>query len=344
MKLLLVGYYGYGNIGDEALLEALINNLKPRSDIEFSVLSYNVEKTESEHSVKAISRGRHWELIKAIRKADAVVFGGGSVLQDVTSSLSLYYYWAILFLAKIFRKKTFLLGNGYGPVNKAYNRFLLQLLLPHLSGVIARDRESYEAYKKLNVKRLVEGVDLVYLLSNGLEHIDNQVAKNVVISLRPWHNSKNTTAVFEKTIRYLQDLGYQVKLLAMKSPEDEESLKPLLLDGVQLIEHDYASTFTALAEADFVIGMRLHALILAANLNTPFIAISYDPKVDSFNQQINCLATLDSQTLEFEQLKNSIGEMIDNLAAHKKRVAETTVSNKVLAEKQMKRFLFWLDE
>ncbi len=342
MKLLLIGYYGYGNTGDEALLTALIDSLKAESEFEFSVLSYNVEKTEKVHGVKGISRGKHMALIKAIRTSDAVVVGGGSILQDVTSSLSLYYYLTILFLAKLFGKKAFLVGNGYGPVNKRLNQGLVAFMLRRLNGVIARDKEACERYRALGVKKLFCGVDLVYLL-DAPQSNDN-VEKNVVISLRKWHNNDNTKAVIAEAIEYLKSLGYQIKLLSMKQPEDDSELNAFVSDDVKLIAHDIVGTSKALAAADFVIAMRLHALILAANSNTPFIAISYDPKVDSFNKQVSHKKTIHTEDMNFAELKQNIDDTIANLEQERKVVTHSTLNNKRIAKEQIKTFVSWLLE
>ncbi len=345
MKLLLIGYYGYGNIGDEALLEAIINALKKEKIIEeFYVLSYNVEATSKEHQVKAISRGKHLDLIRAIREVDAVVVGGGSVLQDVTSSLSLFYYMTILFLAKIFKKKAFLLGNGYGPINKRLNQFLLTRLLPYMDGVIARDRESFLSYQEFKLKHLFAGVDLVYLLNSRKVKKQKSSKKNVVISLRPWYNASNTHSVMRETINYLESLGYKISLLPMKSPEDDKELEYYLSEEINLIAHDFNVILKELADADFVIGMRLHALILAAKLNTPFIAISYDPKVDSFNRQISKRKTIHTEDMTFDELKENVDYLINNLDKERSLLAELNLRNQKLAEKQLQTFINWLEE
>ena len=96
-KIVISGYYGFNNAGDEALLTAILAALRavePKADI--TVISGNPGNTIAKHQVKSMYRFAAVRLLRAIGEADLVISGGGSLLQNVTSRRSLYYYMVII--------------------------------------------------------------------------------------------------------------------------------------------------------------------------------------------------------------------------------------------------------
>src|SRR5699024_5035457 len=102
-KILVSGYFGYNNIGDEAILKGLIDGIRKKSsNIDIVVLSKNPDWTMAKYNVESVNRSKISDIISAIRDCDMLVSGGGSLLQDVTSKKSILYYLAILKLALFF--------------------------------------------------------------------------------------------------------------------------------------------------------------------------------------------------------------------------------------------------
>ena len=121
-KIVLSGYFGFDNLGDEAILYSIIQEVKKMQNTEITVLSANPEKTSQKFGVAAVDRMSPKEVIRAIKNCDMFISGGGSLLQDVTSNRSLLYYLALLRLAKLFGKKVMIYSQGIGPVNGAKNQ------------------------------------------------------------------------------------------------------------------------------------------------------------------------------------------------------------------------------
>ncbi len=96
-RVLLSGYYGFGNLGDEALLEVIVDRMRRRfPSAQLEVLSATPQMTAANHRVESTPRW-DWRAIRAaIARADVVLSGGGGLLQDATSLRSLLYYAAIL--------------------------------------------------------------------------------------------------------------------------------------------------------------------------------------------------------------------------------------------------------
>jgi polysaccharide pyruvyl transferase CsaB len=151
---LIVGYYGYSNSGDEAILSSIchdINQLEHKAKI--TVLSHNPESTINEYDVASCNRFNFFKVVKAIKCTDIVLMGGGSLLQDGTSSRSLYYYLFILKLASIFKKKVMLYANGIGPINKVFNRKMTTRIVNKVELITLRESLSLEQLQLLGINK-----------------------------------------------------------------------------------------------------------------------------------------------------------------------------------------------
>jgi polysaccharide pyruvyl transferase WcaK-like protein len=100
-KVFIFGYYGFHNIGDEAILEAIVDEFqKVMPEVSLTALSYNAAETSRRYSIEAVSRNRFVEVVRSIGRSHLVMSGGGSILQDVTSSRSLLYYLGIILVGQ----------------------------------------------------------------------------------------------------------------------------------------------------------------------------------------------------------------------------------------------------
>jgi len=104
LKVVISGYYGFGNTGDEAILTSLLNMLRHDNSLEITVLSAHPRQTRAEHKVKAVSRFNPFSIMVSILRSNLLISGGGGLLQDVTSSRSLLYYLSVISLGLLSRK------------------------------------------------------------------------------------------------------------------------------------------------------------------------------------------------------------------------------------------------
>jgi len=126
-KALISGYYGFNNLGDEAILETMIRSISRMDDkIELTVLTASPEKTERDLGIKTVHRSNVLSVIKAVKNTDVLISGGGSLLQDTTSKRSIHYYLAVILFGLMFKKKVMLYSHGIGPVNKDINRKIMK--------------------------------------------------------------------------------------------------------------------------------------------------------------------------------------------------------------------------
>lgn len=179
-KIVLSGYFGFDNLGDEAILYSIIQEVKKIEKTEITVLSSHPEKTSKKFGVKAVDRMSPKEVIKTIKNCDLFISGGGSLLQDVTSNRSLRYYLALIRLAKFFGKKVMIYSQGIGPVNMPKNRKALAKAFKNLDIINVRDKESYEELKAMGVKKPISiTADTVFLLKRP----ESQTGKKILIDL-----------------------------------------------------------------------------------------------------------------------------------------------------------------
>lgn len=118
---------------------------------EARILSNMPEKTKRDYGFEAINRRNIVHLLKEIKKAEVLLMGGGSLLQDVTSSRSLYYYLSLLVIARMFGTKTILYANGIGPIKKSHNRLLAKMIMNKVSVITLRERLSEKELVRLKV-------------------------------------------------------------------------------------------------------------------------------------------------------------------------------------------------
>ncbi len=344
MRIFLLGFYGYDNIGDEVLLASILKSLSEQK-YTFKVLSYNAKKTTAVHNVTAVSRGKNIGIIKQIADSDVIIVGGGSILQDITSSKSFFYYMSILTIGKILGKRVYLLGNGFGPVTKRFNQRLLKWLMPHIDGVIARDDDAYQAYLNYGCKNVFNGVDCAFDYQPHLSEKGSE-APFVAIALRPWQHSEQTMLALQRYIVRLNQLGYRVKLVAMKAPDDVRQMQPLvgIGDNTVAVAHDLRDVLAAIKGAKLLIGMRLHALILAAAMGTPIVAISYDPKIESFMKQLLNRQALDLQSISFEAIDTGVMAILDHYEQEKAHLAKAVADNRSIAKQQIEIIKNWMEQ
>ena len=123
VAILIAGYHGFGNCGDEAILRAMVTSFRRMADdIDIVALSNDPDFTKKEYNIEAVQRFKMNDVLSAVKKCDILVLGGGTLLQDGTSTRSLVYYLSIVKAAEIFGKRVMLYANGIGPVDGKINR------------------------------------------------------------------------------------------------------------------------------------------------------------------------------------------------------------------------------
>ena len=151
-RIVISGYYGFANAGDEAMLAAIIKALRSTEDaLELTVISGNPQVTAAQYGVTSIHRFNPLEIISSLRGCDLLLSGGGSLLQDVTSKRSLLYYLSILGLGLLLGKKVMLFAQGIGPIHSGLLRKLTKVVCSHVNLITVRDQDSLYELRHIGI-------------------------------------------------------------------------------------------------------------------------------------------------------------------------------------------------
>jgi len=303
-KIVLSGYYGFQNTGDEAVLFSILEALRQEiAGAEITVLSNDPVQTSRAYQVPAVNRWQPRQVLTALKEADLLLSGGGSLLQDVTGRRSLYYYLGVIFLAQLLKKPVAYYAQGIGPLRSPSSRRLVKWVSNRAELITVRDEESARLLAAMGVNRVpirltadpVFGLDPARMALPGAgelwerEGIEPAPVK-VALAVRKWPPAGLEESLAE-ICRALTEQGCQVVLWPFHYPADQAYSRSLTryLDGraVVLKQNYNLPQMLALAgEFDLVVGMRLHALILAVLMGVPCAGLAYDPKVEALLREL----------------------------------------------------------
>ena len=183
--IVISGYYGLGNSGDEALLKSIVNDLRKISpDITVTALSGNAQMTERKYNISTVGRFNIFSVFREMKKARMLISGGGTLIQDATSTKSLMYYLAIIFLAKKLGLKVMLYANGLGPI-KDKNIPMVKYVLNKVDLITLRENISFEEIKRCGITKpeVCITADPAFNLVPGTEEKANAIMKKFDIPL-----------------------------------------------------------------------------------------------------------------------------------------------------------------
>lgn len=303
-EIVISGYYGFGNAGDEAMLAAMIEVLTElASDIMITVISGNPEDTRNRHGVGAVYRLNYPEIARILTRSQLLISGGGSLLQDVTSERSLYYYLSIMLLAKKLGTPVMLYAQGIGPVQGAFARSAMRYIGNMVDLITVRDEGSLEELKRLNVMKPPIHVTADPVLA--MHQVDKQIGRRILrkagvesnipligISVREWKDWKHYKQVLvEAADQLAEEFGAKIVFLPMQWPEDCAVSRKMAIrtkKNAIVLDEEYTTSelLSLVGNFDMLIGIRLHALIFAAVMHVPMVGISYDPKIERFLESL----------------------------------------------------------
>lgn len=277
----LCGYYGFGNVGDEMILHALVE-LVQESGLKkdrILALSASPRQTEEELSIASVNRWRPESVLRALRKSRTLLLGGGGLLQDVTSLRSPLYYWGVVMESSIAGCHPWAFGQSVGPFHKKISERIARDALRRCKPRVMRDIPSQRLLSKWGLSADL-APDPAFVLDVGPPIESGDV---VILNIRPWGSL--SVEIAREATAYAQEHGYALRCLAL-SPDDEALLKDLrssgLLARAEIVRLTSWKMATSLfAGAVLAVGMRFHFFVLTLLLGTKAVAVPYDPKVES---------------------------------------------------------------
>lgn len=300
-KVLISGYIGFDNFGDEALIHTLIKDLIQvgYKQENITVISKEPDKTSKVYSVNSINRWNPVDFLITLLNCNEIIFAGG-LFQDKTSFRSLCYYSAQLLLAGIFRKRIVLYAVGIGPLQRKISRILFNIAMDTVSLMTVRDQPSSQhlphkinvvvtcdpawsinpdfsfksQIKKVNWEMPIIGVSMrqdKYLRNYHLNILSDKISK-ILTTMKEWQ-------VLLVPCMFLEDTPVLYELNELISRKSSAPNRVILLDEF----HAFSITQQAgiLASCEIMISMRYHALLVPIINSRPVFGLIFDQKIKS---------------------------------------------------------------
>lgn len=328
--VVICGAYGRGNAGDDAILEAILQEMRSLDpDMPMTVLSKNPKSTRLTYRVQAVHRANFPAWHRAMHHAKLYINGGGSLIQDVTSRRSLWYYLHNIQTAKRCGCKVQMYGCGIGPViRESHRKMAARVLNANVDAITLREPDSLEELRAMGVDKpeILLTADPALTLRQAPEDQTDSVllragipphGRYICFALRRWKGFEEKAPLFSKAAEYAYRAYGLTPVFAAVEKHLDPGANQMAARGLSVPHYflnDAGSAGTiigALSRMEIVVSMRLHALIFAAGQGIPLAGVVYDPKVSAFLRYIGQEQFVDLEALTEAGLR----QMIDHCAA-----------------------------
>lgn len=349
--VLVSGYYGFSNAGDDAILQSIHQQILARNQaISLLVLSNNPQDTMQRFGISALPRFQFFTVLRAIKRCDALISGGGSLLQDRTSTRSLLYYLAVITLAQWMKKPTMLYANGIGPVEKPMNRRLVHKVLQRVTYITLRDQDSAAELVRLGIKRddVTITADSVFELTRAPDEkvipLLTQCGINpdmpfAIISVRPWRNTENFAKQLALLCTHLYT-KHQLQLLFLPmQPHADIPASEQVASYLTCPHHIFSESATPqelialVGLSHLCVAMRLHTMIFAACTAVPLLGMVYDPKVKSYLEELSMPSAGDVENFDAAYAIAQADKLLSNHTAAKETLEKKSRALSLAARK-----------
>ena len=339
IKAAVSGYYGFGNLGDDAILHAISGLFRQLPvPVRLTVLSNSPSDTIRQYGLNAVPRFSPLGLFRTLLESDILISGGGSLLQNKTSTRSLIYYLAVIRLAQLLNKPVVIYANGIGPLLGGRNRRLVRKVIEKCALVTLRDHQSVEELRSLGVVRedLHVTGDPAFTLKptraprtmlRELGIPDD--AQTVGISVRNLRDNSHFPEQFAKLCdRLSREKGKTIVFLVMQESRDEALSRRIMAQMtapayLAKTPGDPGAMLSLIRDMDAVVSMRLHTIIFAAQMQVPVAGCVYDPKVSAFLDMLQLPSCGTPQELDAGHAFRVTADLLENREAVCRRLGET---------------------
>lgn len=365
LKLLIAGYFGSGNIGDEAILSTQITLLSANFDL--TVLSINPKDTAVIHNVKSAklpALKNPFDILKFVQlmqKSNALIIGGGGFLANKLQPHSSYYWLFLISIAKILRKKVVLFAVGCGPFSEGFHSIPIRYILNKVDLLLVRDRTSeYYLKEVLRVDReITVTADTVFLIDTKHEETNNLLVNTLKSISRPlilfvlcprfqahelWKDSTCYSRYegYSKAMANLADFvvdslgGTPIFLPFFKQDltfYDDIIRNMKHSERAHTIPHlvNIDALLTLFRHVDLIVGARYHSILFSVVAGTPVLPIVYHHKAYSLVKELQLPYLQIGDAIEWPTTDIDVIKAKDNLVKILQNQAE--YKNKISQKK-----------
>lgn len=330
---IICGAYGHGNAGDDAILKSIIQSVKELDDsMPITVLAKNTESVKKRYRVNSFYTFNLPKMVAAMGKSQLYINGGGTLIQNVTSQRSLWYYLFTLWLAKLLGNKVDMYGCGIGPVRGEKNvRLVKKVLDGSVDTITLREGDSAEELKSFGVSHpeillcsdpaLVltpspEEDVAVYMKKHGLQPGE----KYLCLMLRTWHDfGEKAPALAACADAAYEKYGLKSVFLSLNIFHDTQAANQVVpyMKAPYVILDDWAEPellIGLLGHMEAVVSMRLHGLIFSSLSGVPLVGVGYDPKIASFLKYLGEGSCVELEDVTQENLCAALDQAVASLS------------------------------
>ncbi len=305
-RVAVAGYFGCGNLGDDAILTGLLTAFRVWEEPPaVTVLSGRPRRDRHRFGVKCVGRKNPFAVLYVLFRSRVLILGGGSLLQNTTGGLSLSYYLMLLRMARLLGCRTVSVGVGIGPLIGTHAKRRTARVLSACSYIGLRDRASYRLLSELGVpsRLLHRGGDFALLMPpppwQRMAHLRQEAGldPNTRVLCVALHGGGFWERLVSGIAVYCRKYHLLPVFLSFDREEDSETAERAarLCGGICAGLREPSDAAAWLRLADAAVCMRLHALILAAAVSTPALAVlpdARDTKLSSFARAVHfpCIA------------------------------------------------------
>lgn len=349
------GYYGFGNLGDEAILEELIEELRQYfGGDEIYVLSQRPDVTSRTFGVKSVDRWNLCNLIGLFLSARLLVSGGGGLFQDSTSAKSCLYYSAVIFQARMLGAKVLVYAQGLGPLTRGIAKQCTRMAMSLANLRSVRDPKSLKMLEQWSLAA-EQTADPVWCLQSRplpaeidcqLKEVQDRPERGLLVGVSLRESPLLTEAGVDSLVKAMETVFPPTTILtplSLQKEQDDAILekvmaswkalgRPVVRLNLERLERP-SQWLELIGRLDMIVGMRLHALLMALSAGTPVMGISYDPKVthllEEFRQPILNLTNKDVSQVSQDSVTSLLRTAVDD----KERLLESASQARETAKK-----------
>jgi polysaccharide pyruvyl transferase CsaB len=301
------GSYGGLNLGDEAILQSIVAQLRASIPCEITVFSRDATDTAARHKVErsiAVRDLSRDEVRPDVAELDLLILGGGGILYDEAAGV----YLREVELAYEHDVPVLVYAVSAGPLHDATARALIRDTLSRVDAVTVRERRARQLLEEVGVRDIEVTADPAFLLEpaplpdgtlqrEGL----NENRRLIGLSVRepgsaaPDIDETHYHALLANAADYMVDRLDADLVFVPMEPRQKDTQhchavvsKMAHAHQATVLKGEYTSSqiLTLVSHFDFAVGMRLHFLIFAALSRVPFVALPYSSKVAGFLEDL----------------------------------------------------------
>ncbi|MBF0409260.1 MAG: polysaccharide pyruvyl transferase family protein [Candidatus Riflebacteria bacterium] len=348
----LLGYFGFGNLGDELLWTSYVNQVRKLvPDFKWYIITREKLQIHQKMDVEAIPRRNIMEMLEAVAQAKVMVIPGGGVLQCSTSRKSLVYYAGMLLIGRILGTKIVLPAQGIGPWHNSEKNVFLSNIVAYLAGYIVehadylsvRDQVSQNFLKELNFQNLPSvTTDIVFLCEPSIasEKPVESGVKTLRLGAVIRASNKDAQAVVREVLK-VGEIFHNLEIvpIVFQPGEDEKiwieaglSEKMIVLETMEHAEEVFKTL-------DLIVSMRLHGCILATILGLPWVGLSHDPKIRGLADEMKWSFVFNTELFTRDLLINIFPKIVEKRKQFRESLQSFVQTRKSIAIEDIKQSL-----